>query len=72
MLELDVALERFLDLEYGTLDASGRTAFARLLQVEDQILFDWLMGRGLPEDMELRNLVERLRRPGGGRGPADA
>jgi antitoxin CptB len=72
MLELDIALGRFLDLEYATLDATGRKAFARLLQVEDQVLFEWLMGGGLPDDSELLSLVERLRTPGRGRGPGDA
>jgi antitoxin CptB len=69
MLELDVALRRFLDREYAGLGERERAAFSRLLGVDDQTLFAWLMGRARPEDAERRALVDRLRRDGSASGP---
>ncbi len=59
--ELDLILERFLERGYGRLDAEGRAAFERLLEVEDGYLQDWLIGGRLPTDGELRWLIERIR-----------
>ncbi len=65
MLELDVALMRFLDEDYMSLGSARKAAFVRLLQVQDRILHEWLMGRAVPEDADMRELVARMRAPGG-------
>lgn len=67
MLELDVALQRFLDEDYPRLDATPRAAFARMLEAEDQTLHGWLMGRTVPEEADIRSLVKLIR--AFGRGP---
>ena len=66
MLELDVALQRFLDEDYSRLDATARAAFARMLAAEDQTLHGWLMGRAVPEETDLQSLVALIRAFGRG------
>ena len=61
MLELDLLLDRFLDVAYADLDAAGRRDFERFLGFEDQIIHDWLMGQSVPADAALRALVARIR-----------
>lgn len=61
MLELDVALLRFLDEDFPTLDAVEQATFSRLLEAEDQTLHGWLMGRTLPEEADVQRLVARIR-----------
>ncbi len=61
MLELDLVLGRFLDHHYRELDASGRAALSRLLDMPDPELLICLQGQADPADPELRSLVQRLR-----------
>ena len=60
MLELDLLLNRFLEVGFAALDAAGRTDFVRLLGYQDQIIHDWLMGRAVPADAALRRLVVQI------------
>ncbi len=62
-LELDLLLRRFLDTGYDGLDARQRRAFERLLDCEDDVLQDWLLGTAEPDDAELKEIVDRIRRP---------
>jgi antitoxin CptB len=62
MKELDVLLERFLADGYGDLDEAGREDFLRLLECEDPVLWEWLIGHSEPYETNLRSLVERIRR----------
>ncbi len=61
MLELDVALLRFLDEDYRSLDTVQRATFSRLLEAQDQTLHGWLMGRDQPEEADVQRLVARIR-----------
>jgi antitoxin CptB len=61
MLELDLLLNGFLDLAWADLDDADRAAFEGLLQVEDQILIDWLLGEAIPAEATLLDLVARIR-----------
>lgn len=61
MLELDVALRRFLDEEFASLSASERATFSRMLAAQDQTLHGWIMGRIEPEETAVRSLVARIR-----------
>lgn len=63
MLELDVMLRRFLDQHYPQLPADQQQSFVALLACEDDQLWDWLSGRGLPQDPQWRWLVEQIRKP---------
>lgn len=48
MQELDVMLLRWLDLRWPEADEASRRAFEALLDREDDLLWDWLSGRGQP------------------------
>jgi antitoxin CptB len=61
MLELDLLLNRFLDLGFSDLSPAERAAFTRLLAYQDQILYDWLMGHAVAADPKIRDLVVRIR-----------
>jgi antitoxin CptB len=61
MLELDVALLRFLDEEFASLDAAGQATFARMLAAQDQTLHGWIMGSAVPEEEEMQQLVACIR-----------
>lgn len=63
MLELDLLLEGFLDTQYPALAAADRQAFARMLEFPDQLLLEWLTGKIVPADAEMRRLVQAIRRP---------
>ncbi|WP_281254011.1 succinate dehydrogenase assembly factor 2 [Solemya velesiana gill symbiont] len=62
MLELDYALSDFLEQQYPNLAEEEQALFVRLLDFEDQLLLDWLMGNVVPSDDWLRDLVERIAR----------
>jgi antitoxin CptB len=61
MLELDVLLDRFLEVGYGLLSDGERAAFSRLLECEDQLIHDWIMGKSEPAEGDLEQVVARLR-----------
>ena len=61
MLELDLLLEGFLDQGYSDLSVEDRRLFVRLLDFEDQLLLDWLMGYVIPSDQGISRLVGRIR-----------
>ena len=60
MRELDVLLERWLDQCWQQAPAPERACFERLLACEDDQLWDWVTGRGRPDDAELQDFVERM------------
>lgn len=61
MLELDVALRRFLDEDYSSLTPTEQATFARMLEAQDHLLHGWIMGRLDPEDADIRLLAARIR-----------
>ena len=62
MKELDLLLERYLDIRYATADAVEQGAFRELLDMQDPDLFAFIIGRERPATEELRRVVEALRR----------
>jgi antitoxin CptB len=61
MLELDYVLSDFLDRGYGDLTDQDKALFVRMLDLEDQLLLDWVMGNQVPSDGEIRRLVGLMR-----------
>jgi antitoxin CptB len=61
MLELDLLLNRFLEVGFADLDEASRADFVRLLGYQDQIIYDWLMGQAVPADAALRRLLAAIR-----------
>jgi len=60
MLELDVLLVPFVQEVYPTLDAEDQARYRKLLECEDQDMFGWFMQRGVPEDADLRHIVNMI------------
>lgn len=61
MRELDELLLGFLARGYAGLDASGRTAFDKLLAYPDAVLLELLMGRMAPADRDAADIVRAIR-----------
>ncbi len=60
MKELDVLLEAFIRTQRGRLLAGDWPEFERLLGEEDDVLFDWIAGRNLPQDDAMVELIKRI------------
>jgi succinate dehydrogenase flavin-adding protein (antitoxin of CptAB toxin-antitoxin module) len=60
MKELDVLLESFLIQQAEALKAGQWSALEILLDQEDDVFFDWISGRNMPENPELLELIETL------------
>jgi succinate dehydrogenase flavin-adding protein (antitoxin of CptAB toxin-antitoxin module) len=60
MKELDVLFEAFFDQQAESLLAGDWPELEELLEQEDDVLFNWISGRNLPEDPELLRLLKTL------------
>lgn len=60
MLELDLILVPFFESCFEDLAEQDKLVYERLIAEEDQDLFKWLLGRELPEDESLRDIVSRI------------
>lgn len=61
LLELDLVLETFQHEHLEKMSPEELDAFSRLLDSADNDLWDWVSGRGEPDDPSLAGLVQRLR-----------
>ena len=59
--ELDTMLNRYLVNHYPMVEAREKRAFVRLLEMEDDLLWDWLSGRVACTDKEVETVVRRIR-----------
>lgn len=60
MRELDTLMTAWLEQCWAEADTETRAGFLRLLDSEDDALWDWMTGRVVPEDIELREAVARV------------
>ena len=60
MRELDQLMLRYLDGRWPAADDAERSVFLRLLDCEDDKLWQWCMGLSRPDDAELHALVQRI------------
>jgi antitoxin CptB len=60
MKELDILLERFARERYAAAPAEQKRAFARLLELPDPDLADYLFGHATPEEPELACLTRLI------------
>ncbi len=60
MREMDMLLERWLDHHFAAADPEQRAAFVRLLSIEDDQLWDHLMGKTQPVDPACAALVSEI------------
>ncbi|MBU2865092.1 succinate dehydrogenase assembly factor 2 [Reinekea forsetii] len=58
MLELDGLLVPFTENKFRSLNESDKFLYRRLIDSEDQDLFDWFMQKSKSEDAELQRMVE--------------
>ncbi|MCC7080078.1 MAG: succinate dehydrogenase assembly factor 2 [Burkholderiales bacterium] len=61
MLELDLVLNEFVREDLDRLSAPEQVLLSRLLDADDNDLWDWVSARSDPPDPELCGLVQRLR-----------
>lgn len=61
MRELDVLLTRWLERRWEASSPELRRDFCDLLNSEDDLLWDWLLGRSVPPDESLRRIVGAIR-----------
>ena len=61
MRELDLLLQGFLKARYDELEEHQRSTFEHLLTYPDAILLEWLMGRQIPADKDVAQLVNTIR-----------
>ena len=57
MLELDLILQPFVERDYDNLSQEDKLRFEVLLEIEDQQLFSWFMGREQPTDADMQRIV---------------
>ena len=67
MLEIDVMLMPFTQHQYLSLSANDQKAYRRLLDCEDQDIWEWLRGFRLPDDQDLARIVSLVRKASGDR-----
>ena len=58
MLELDLVLGPFLENIYPGLEEDDKLLFQRLLESEDQDLFNWFLNKTVPEDKDLAHIIK--------------
>lgn len=61
MLELDYVLRDFLEDTYPGLSQSDKAQFVRMLDFEDQLLLDWLMGNVVSSNADIRRMILQMR-----------
>lgn len=61
MLENDIILTRYLDAVAGEIGEQELIALDRLLDMNDNELWELLTGRKVPDDEKLQSLVRQLR-----------
>lgn len=61
LLELDLLLPAFAAEAYPALDTRLRVAYARMLNCDDQDIWDWYRGHTQPETAEFGEVIERIR-----------
>ncbi|OAI17838.1 hypothetical protein A1359_05550 [Methylomonas lenta] len=60
-LELDLLLIRYLENVYLAAEAKEKQVFLQLLELEDTDLLRYLMGEGLSSDVDLAELIAKIR-----------
>lgn len=60
MRELDMLLLSYLEQDYPTASSTEQAAFAALLDLEDPVLYGYLLGRSAPDDAATVAVVRRL------------
>ncbi|MBI3561341.1 MAG: succinate dehydrogenase assembly factor 2 [Gammaproteobacteria bacterium] len=62
MLELDLLFEHFLATQFEQADSKTQTLFYELLTYADQDLFEYFFGHSRPDNKDIADVIERIRR----------
>ncbi len=65
MLELDLMLQAFVDKCYDGLSLREKKAFHQLLNCQDQILLDYLLGQDVPNNKDVAYVAQQIRAAAG-------
>lgn len=60
MLELDLLLIPFLEEVYRDLPPEEQACYHKLINCEDNQMYQWFMQREMPEDPDLRHIVSLI------------
>lgn len=60
MLELDLLFQRFIAREFDRLTDYDAEVLSRILDLSDNELLEYCYGRRLPDDPDVRTLVQRI------------
>lgn len=58
--ELDLYMQQFTDAHLGAFDAGQLDQFEQVLDIPDQFVFDWIMGRGEPAPDQRSEVLDLL------------
>lgn len=61
MLELDEFLNSFLNKQFANLSDKQQQTFERILDLPDQLLFDYLLGQTKPIDRDVADVIRQIR-----------
>jgi len=59
--EMDIVLQTFLNQSYDTLSDTDKNSFAQLLDEADLDILNWIMGKGVPENDGIKNIITLIR-----------
>lgn len=60
MRELDELLTRYVDEQYDAAPVPYQAAFRQLLDSHDPLIYDYFLGRRIPDDPVICRLIERI------------
>ncbi|WP_338521620.1 succinate dehydrogenase assembly factor 2 [Candidatus Legionella polyplacis] len=60
ILELDLILRKFINNKIFLLSKKQLFFFEMLINYDDQVLFDWFVGRKFPLDKNIQNIIKTI------------
>lgn len=61
MLEIDILLKKFMELEYDNLSLAQQEIFLQILECQDPDIFSWILGFAKPDNVEFGYLLGKIR-----------
>lgn len=61
ILELDIILERFYKERFQSLTKDEKEIFNRLLDQSDPLLYGWLLGYVIPDNIQFRKIIQKIK-----------
>ncbi len=60
MKELDLVITRFFENDYDSLTEQDQMAFHEFLNLEDPVIYSWILGRSRPENENYDSIIKKL------------